>query len=87
MPDWNIDLFACKNYIGSVFIRRDIFLEDLFSSVVPPRSFLTSFPMVLRKMESGYRLGKDKPKSAISHLLFKDDFRPRFTCCKDIELN
>jgi len=33
-------------------------------------------------MESGYRFAEGKPEIAISHLLFKDDLRLRFTCSR-----
>ena len=55
---------------------REVFFWKSHSTLL----FLKPFSMVLRMLESGYRLAKDKPEIAVSHLLVKDDLRLQFTC-------
>lgn len=57
---------------------REVFFWKIYSTLL----FLKPFSMVLRMLESGYRLAKGNPEIAVSHLLFKDDLRLRFTCSR-----
>ena len=77
MSDWKIELFAYNNHLESMSMKRGIFLK-INSTLL----FLTPFSMVLRMLESGYRLVEGKHEIAVSHLLFKDDLRLRFTCSR-----
>lgn len=57
---------------------REVFFWKIYSTLL----FLTPFSMVLRMLESGYRLVRGKHEIAVSHLLFKDDLRLLFTCSR-----
>ena len=54
---------------------REVFFWKMYSTLL----FLNPFSMVLRMLESEYRLAKGKPEIAVSHLLVKDELRLRFT--------
>lgn len=72
MKDWKTKLYSNSEYLADVDIRRGIFQGDSFSPLLFVIA-LIPISLVLRKVDMGYKIGKDGP--SINHLLFMDDIK------------
>ena len=72
MAKWKTNLMANKKSLGSVAVKRGIFQGDSFSPLLFVIA-LIPISMALRKINMGYKLGKNAP--SLNHLFFMDDLK------------
>ena len=72
MSNWSTNLFCNNTLLGNVKIERGIFQGDSFSPILFV-IVLIPITLVLRKINMGYKFGKEAP--SINHMLFMDDLK------------
>ena len=82
MNQWRVQLNSGNKMLGEVSIRRGIFQGDSLSPLLFVMC-LVPLTFVLRKMETGYRFGKENIK--VNHLFFMDDLKLYARRDKEVE--
>ena len=73
MGQWQVELSANGNILGTVNVRRGIFQEDSLSPLLFVVA-LIPLSLVLREVKAGYDLtGK---KDFVNHLVYMEDLKP-----------